>query len=163
MNVDHSPPVAGVAATAAAGTLATLALVVASPAGAGVAALGTLVALAGLLRPSRRAVGWGAVLAGAGVVVGGATGGTPLPLLLGAVGAVAVWDFGEHALGLGEQLTGDTDATRNVAVHALATLGVGVAVSTVGFGVYTGATGGQPVVAVFFLVAGAVGVAAALR
>ncbi len=163
VNVDHGPPTEGIAATAVAGALVVVALGAVSAVGGGLAVVAVLLALAGVVRPSRQVIGAGTAVAGVGLLVAGFGGAPPEPLLLGAVGTVLVWDFGEHAVGLGEQLTADTDATRNVAVHAAASVAVGTVTVGVGYGVYAGATGGQPVVALFFLLAGAVGLAVALR
>lgn len=163
MDVNHDPPAVGTAATAMAGAVTVAALGSASASGGALAALGTLVALAGLVRPDRRVLGGGATVLGLGLLIAGVGGANPEPLLVGSVGTVLVWDLGEHAIGLGEQLTTDTDATRNVAVHAAASLAVGGVIVGVGFGVYSAAAGGQPLVALFFLLAGAVGLAVALR
>lgn len=163
MTVDHTPPAAGQAAVAAAGGVATLGLSLGSVTGGAVAAVGTLLALLGATSGRRRLVGGGAVLSGFGLLVAGVGGAPALPLLVGAVGTVLVWDTGDHAVGLGEQTSADTDATRNVTVHAGATLAAGVVVVALGFGTYRAAAGGQPVVVLFFLLAGAVGLAVALR
>lgn len=163
MTVDHTPPVAGQIAVAAVGGLATVGLSLGSVTGGAVAAVGTFMALLGVTQGERRLVGGGAVTAGFGLLVAGVGGSPSLPLLVGSVGTVALWDLGDHAVGLGEQTTADTDATRNVAVHAGATVAAGTVVAAFGFGTYRAAAGGQPVIVLFFLLAGAVGLAVALR
>ena len=163
MEVDHSPPWIAVGATGVAASIVVIAAALATALGGGVAAVGSLVSLAGVVRSSRRVLGGGVVILAAGVFAAGITGGTAEPVLVATLGVALVWDFGEHAIGLGEQLTKQTDATRNVAVHAAGSVAVGAVTAGVGYGVFTGVTAGQPLVALFFLLAGAVGLAAALR
>jgi hypothetical protein len=83
--------------------------------------------------------------------------------LVGAVGTVLLWDLGDHAVGIGQQLTAEAEAGRLVAVHAAVSVAVGIAVASVGYGIFTAASGGQPAVGVLFLLAGAIGLAVALR
>ncbi|MFC6787296.1 hypothetical protein ACFQFH_15915 [Halobaculum halobium] len=87
----------------------------------------------------------------------------PGPLLVGGLAAALSWDLGEHAVGLGEQLGRETDATRNLATHAAASVAVGAVASAVAFGVYVAAAGGQPVVALVFLLVGAIALVSAVR
>jgi hypothetical protein len=163
MDVNHDPPAVGTAVTAMAGAITVVSLGAVSASGGALGALGVFVALFGVVRPDRRVLGGGVTVAGLGLLLTGVAGAPPEPLLAGAIGVVLLWDFGEHAIGLGEQLTADTDATRNVAVHAAASVAVGAVVVGFGFGIYSVAAGGQPLVALFFLLAGAVGLAVALR
>ncbi|MFB6193423.1 MAG: hypothetical protein ABEI75_00025 [Halobaculum sp.] len=163
MEVDHSPPAIGTAATGVAGAFAVLALGIAAGLAGGIAAVGALIALAGTLRSSRQVLGAGVVVAVVGVLAAGVAGAAAEPIAVGTLAVALLWDFGEHAVGLGEQLSADTDATRNVAVHAAGSVAVGAVTVGVGYGVFVGATAGQPLVALFFLLAGAVGLAAALR
>lgn len=163
VNVDHSPPAVGTAATGVAGAVAVLALGLAGGLSGGLGAVGTVFAVAGTLRSSRRVLAAGVVVLGLGVLAAGTAGAPAEPIAVGTLAVALVWDFGEHAVGLGEQLSANTDATRNVAVHAAGSVAVGAVTIGVGYGVFVGAASGQPLVAVFFLLAGAVGLAAALR
>lgn len=163
MTVTRRPPTAGVATAAAAAgvTTAAVGLFVASAGAAG--AIGFLLVVGGLLRASRGVLGAGVAALAVSVLLAGGAGAGPAPLLVGGVGTVLAWDFGDHALGLGEQLGRETDSTRNVAVHAAASVAVGAVAVGVVYGVYSAATGGQPVVALVFLLVGAVALAGAVR
>ncbi len=163
VNVDHSPPRVGVVTTGVAAAVVVVTAAAAAPTGGAFAVLGTVVSMAGLFRPNRAVLGGGVIVLALGVIAAGIAGATAEPLVLATVGVALVWDFGEHAIGLGEQLTADADATRNVAVHAAGSVAVGAVTAGVGYGVFTGVAGGQPLVALFFLLAGAIGLAAALR
>ncbi|MFC4358612.1 hypothetical protein ACFO0N_11740 [Halobium salinum] len=112
---------------------------------------GLLVLAAGLYRGSRRAVTGGGVVLLGGVVFAGVGGGPPAGLLLGALGALLAWDYGENAITMGEQLGRAADTRRAELFHAAASLGVGVVGSGVVYGIYLGASGGQPVTALVFL------------
>ncbi|WP_049947787.1 DUF7519 family protein [Candidatus Halobonum tyrrellensis] len=163
MTVTRRPPTAGVAAATAAAALTVAATALFAVTAGGVAAAGFVLVLAGLLRPSGRLLGYGAAGQVLAVLLAGVSGAGPGPLLVGGVGAALAWDLGDHALGLGEQLGRETDATRNVAVHAAASVAVGSVSAAVAFGVYTAAAGGQPLVALVFLLVGVVALASALR
>lgn len=163
VGVNHSPPRIAVAATGVAAAIAVLTAAVAGTIGGVIAVLGAVVAVAGVVRSSRAVLGGGVVVLAVGAFAAGITGAAAEPLLLATLGVALVWDFGEHAIGLGEQLTAGADATRNVAVHAAGSVAVGAVTAGVGYGVFSGVAGGQPLVALFFLLAGAIGLAAALR
>jgi len=164
VTVARRPPRSGVAVAALSAATGTATLGVASaPAGA-VAAVGLLLVGAGTLVASRRVLGWGAVsLVAATLSAGAVSGAGPGPLLVGGLSAALSWDLGEHAVGLGEQLGRETDATRNLATHAAASIAVGAVAAAVAFGVYTAAAGGQPVAALVFLLVGAIALVSALR
>ena len=164
MTVTRTPPRVGVALASLAAAVATAALGLVSPAGGGAAAVGLLLVVAGTLVGSRRVLGLGSVALVAGLLLaGGVAGAGAGPLLLGGLGAALAWDLGEHAIGLGEQLGRETDATRNLATHAAASVAVGAVAAAVTFGVYVSAAGGQPVVALVFLLLGAVALVSAVR
>jgi hypothetical protein len=105
----------------------------------------------------------GAVGLFGGVLLAGAQGGGPEALVLGLLGTVVAWDVGEHAVGLGEQLGREATTTRSELVHAAASLAVGAAGATLGYGVFLVAAGGQPTTALVFLLIGVVALAAAVR
>ncbi|WP_435064610.1 DUF7519 family protein [Halobaculum sp. EA56] len=164
MTVTRTPPRLGVALAALSAAVGAAALGLASPSAAGLAAVGVALVAVGTLVGSRRVLGAGAVSLVAGVLVaGGLAGAGPGPLLTGGIAAALSWDLGEHAIGLGEQLGRETDVTRNLATHAAASLAVGAVAGAVTFGVYVAAAGGQPVVALVFLLVGAVALVSALR
>ena len=161
--VDHTPPVEAAVAVAAVGAVSAGALALGSIAGGTVGALGVVVTLVGVVRGRLSAVGGGTTLSGLGLLLAGFGNAPAGSLLIGAVGTVLLWDLGDHAVGIGRQLTAGADAGRVVAVHAAASVGVGAAIAAVGFGIFTAASGGQPLVGVLFLLGGAVGLAVALR
>ncbi|QLG29053.1 hypothetical protein HUG10_16570 [Halorarum halophilum] len=164
MTITRRPPAAGVWGAALAALAGTSALALYSPVGAGIGAVGVVLVVAGLLRPSRRVLGAGAVAIVCAVLAASAFDGAGVGAsLAGTVAAAVAWDLGEHALGLGEQLGRETDVTRNVAVHTGASVAVGAVGAGVAFGTYSAATGGQPVVALVFLLVGAVLLASAVR
>ncbi|MFC7136206.1 DUF7519 family protein [Halobaculum litoreum] len=163
MTVTRAPPRLGAALASLAAAVAAAAVGVVSPR-AGVAAVGLLLVAVGTLVGSRRALGAGSVaLVGALLLAGGVDGAGPGPLLLCGLGAVLSWDLGEHAIGLGEQLGRETDVRRNLATHTAASGAVGAVGAAVAFGVYTSAAGGQPVVALVFLLIGATALVSAVR
>lgn len=160
--IDRSPAVLSASLAVVAGlvSLAGSALgasVGAVPAIAGLAVLGV-----GLVRGRRRAVTAGGALLFAGVVVAGAVGGSPEPLLLGTIGAVMAWDVGENGVSIGLQLGRAANTHRAELVHATASLLVGAVTAGVGYGVYLGAASGQPLTALVFLLLGAVVLVSAL-
>lgn len=164
MTVTRRPPPAGIWGATLAALAGATAVGLSSPTAGGVGALGTVLVVVGLVRPSRRILGAGAIAVAVAVLVANAFGGPGAGAsLVGVIGAALAWDVGEHALGLGEQLGRETDVTRNVAVHTAASLTVGAVSAGVAFGVYSAAAGGQPVVALVFLLVGAVALASAIR
>ncbi|WP_435126991.1 DUF7519 family protein [Halobaculum sp. D14] len=164
MTVTRSPPALGVAVAALPAAVGTASVALVAPAAGAVAAVGFLLVVVGTRGSSRRVLGWGAVGLALGVLAAGTVGGAgAAPLLVGALGTVLAWDLGEHAVGVGEQLGAETDATRTIGFHAAASVTVGAVGAAVAFGVYSTATGGQPLVALFFLLAGAVALVSALR
>lgn len=162
-SVDHTPPVEAAVAVAAVGAVSAGALGVGSIVGGAAGALAAVVTLVGVVRGQLAVVGGGATLSGFGLLLAGLGNAPAGSLLIGAVGTVLLWDLGDHAVGIGQQLTAEADAGRVVAVHAAVSVGVGVAIAAVGYGIFTAASGGQPVVGVLFLLAGAIGLAVALR
>ncbi|WP_234972300.1 DUF7519 family protein [Halobaculum gomorrense] len=164
MTVTRRPPRLGVALVALSAAVGAAALGLASPAAGGLGAAGVAFVAVGTLVGSRRTLGTGAATLVAGVLLAGVLAAAgPGPLLVGGLAAALSWDLGEHALGLGEQLGRETDATRNVATHAAGSVAVGAVAAAVSFGVYSAAAGGQPVVALVFLLVGAIALVSAVR
>jgi hypothetical protein len=160
--IDRSPAVVSTALAVGAGVVSLLgttagALVGALPAAAGLAVFGV-----GLVRASRTALTAGAGLLFAGVLLAGASGASPEPLLVGTIGAVLAWDVGENGIGLGAQLGRAADTRRAELVHAASSLVVGAVTAGLGYGVYLGAASGQPLTALVFLLLGAVVLVSAL-
>jgi len=133
----------------------TNALLVALP---GVALVG-----GGALRGSTRLVSLGGLALTGGVVLAGLAGGGPEALLLGALGALLAWDVAEHGIGIGEHLGREARTARVELVHAAVTLLIGAVAAGVGYAVYRGIAGGQPMAALVFLLVGVVAAVAALR
>jgi hypothetical protein len=161
--VTRAPPRLSIGMATAAALLGLVSVALASVAGAGVAAVGLAVVVVGLVRGRRRWLTAGAVGLFAGVLVAGARGSPPEPLLVGLLGAALAWDVGEHGIGVGEQLGREADTTRVEVVHAAASTAVGTGGVVLGYGVFLVATGGQPVTALVFLLVGVVALVAALR
>jgi hypothetical protein len=158
---DSSPPRLGVA-------LATVAAFVAASATGAVPIVlpiglaGLLAVAGGTLRASGRLVTLGFVALLAGVVVAGAFGAGPEPLLIALAGALLAWDVGTQAIDLGASLEG-ADATRPLLVHAAFSTVVAVTAAGGGYAVFRLASGGRPVAAVVFLLLGALVILVALR
>ena len=139
-------------------------------AGAPYSALSLLIAAPGLalfavgaLTGRRGAVSFGAIVLFLGIVAAGADGAPVVAVLVGVTATVLAWDLGEHSIGLGEQLGRDADATRNVAVHAVVSLAVGVAAVGGSYSVYSIAGGGLPLTTLILLLLAAIALTAALR
>lgn len=140
----YAPPRLSSAAAVAAGLittvlLATSVLLAAVPAGFGAASLAI-----GLLRGYEEPIGVGVALLFGGLLVGGAYGARPTPLLLGAVGTAVAYDAGYYANRLGSQLGGDARTDRAELVHVGATTTVASATGGLGALFFRIGTGGQP-------------------
>lgn len=70
----------------------------------------------------------GRTVAAAGLVLSAmaSAGAHPLVLVALVVGAVVVWDVGEFAVGIGQEVGRDADTGRIQAIHAAGSVGVGV-------------------------------------
>ena len=124
---------------------------------------GLLLLVAGVVRGSQRAVTTGAAALFAGVVLAGIQGAPVAATLVGTVAAVLAWDVAGTAIVVGDQLGRAVDSSRIEIVHASTSALVGVLAATLGYGVYVTATGGQPLVALAFLLLAAVLLLATLR
>lgn len=160
--IDRSPSTLGATLALVAGLFSVLGAGLEVPTAAAPGLAGLLVLAGGLYRGSRRALTGGVVVLAGGVLVAGVGGGSPAGLLFGTLAALLAWDLGENAITTGEQLGRAADTRRAELVHAAASLSVGAVGSGVAYGIYLGATGGQPVTALVFLLVGAVLLAAAL-
>lgn len=152
MNVDRQPSRVGLGLTAAAGLLGVAGTLLSA---GGAAIVGTLVAVAGVYRCSRRVLGGGVALLFVGVFAAAVTGVQPGLVALGMMGTVLTWDYGEHAISVAEQLREHARTTRVEVVHAAAS---GLVAGFFGLGAYIVfllSAGGQPIFAIVLLLAGA--------
>ncbi len=153
------------------GALASLGVaLLALGAGAPYSGTGTLVGATGLalfaigaLGGRRGSATLGAVVLFSGVVIAGWEGAPVGAVLVGATAAVVAWDLAEHAIGLGEQLGREADATRNVIVHGAVSLAVGTIAISASYGVYSVVGGGLPLSTLILLLLAAITLTAALR
>lgn len=154
--IDRSPAVVSTTLAVGAGVVSLLGSALGSLAGVPPAAVGLLVLGVGLVRGSRRILTAGAGLLFVGVLLAGASGAGPEPLVVGTLGAVLAWDVGENGIGVGAQLGREADTRRVELVHAASSLAVGAVTAALGYGVYLAAASGQPLTALVFLLFGAV-------
>lgn len=146
-------------------TAAAIALLTTIPSVAGVAfgVAGIGSVTAGLVRGSRRLVTLGAGALFGGVLLAGLAGASVESLLVGTAAVVLVWDVGEQAINVGEQLGRAAVTARGETAHAAASTVVGASGVGLGYAVYVLTTGGQPMTALVFLLLSAVLFASALR
>jgi hypothetical protein len=161
--ITRKPAVVSTSLSMLAGMCSALSVALGSVSGLALAGPGLLAVGVGLLTGGRRTLGAGGTLLVGGVLFAGVQGAGPETLLFGLLTAVLAWDVGEHGIGVGEQLGREADTTRLELVHAGASTFVGVVAAGVGYGAYLGATGGQPVTALVFLLLGAVMLVSVLR
>ena len=162
MTIDERPPTAAAMATGFFAGIAALALAVVPQAGA-LSGVGLVMIVLGTARGSRGLVGLGTLGQFAGVAVAGAVGLPVGLVLLALVGAVLAWDLGEQSINVAAQLGAEAAVCRPIAVHAAGSTLVGT-VSLAGvYGVYLGAAGGQPLVALVALLGGGALVLLAMR
>lgn len=154
--VDRSPARLSQWASAGAGLVALASSGLYSWPALAAGSFGLLLLLVGLVRGANASVSVGAFGLFGGAVIAGAQGAPILPVLVGVTFAVLAWDVGGNAISVGAQLGREADTVRVEAVHATASVVVGVVVAGVGFGLYRTATGGQPIAALVFLVLAAV-------
>lgn len=152
----YAPPRVSSAAAVVASLLTTVllassVLLAAAPAGIGAAALAI-----GLLRGQDEPVAVGVVLLSVGLLVGGASGASSTPLLLGAVGTAVAYDAGHYAIRLGSQLGSDARTQRAELVHIGATTTVASTAGGLGALFFRVGTGGQPSTALIALLLAAV-------
>lgn len=149
--VDHGPARLSGAVSASGALLTASAVGWYSLDAFGVAAVGAVVVVAGLVLDRRVCLVGGAVGLVAGVLLGGIRGAPVWALLVGVSGAVVAWDAGDTALVLGRQLGTQARTRRVELVHLAGTLLTASLAAGVGYGVYRVATGGQPVAALLLL------------
>jgi hypothetical protein len=135
----------------------------ASTVGAAAALVGVVVLGTGLLAASQRIVSIAGALLVVGVLYAGYNGGSPEPLLIGALTGVLAWDAASNAIAIGTQLGRETSTARAETVHTAASLAVGSLSVVVGYAVFAAAAGSQPLAALLLLAGGAVALVSALR
>jgi hypothetical protein len=116
----------------------------------------------GVWQRSQRVLTLGVLGVFTAIVVAGTHGAGPVRLLGATVGLVVAWDSAENALTLGEQLGSRSASRRPEIVHAGTTAFVTALGAAGVYGVFRFATGGQPVVALFALLIGALLILGAL-
>lgn len=129
----------------------------------GVGIVGFALLLVGLIRGSNANVtvgAFGLFLAG---LLAGVWGGPVGLVLVSVTAAVLAWDYGGTAISIGEQLGREADTGRLEIVHMASSGTVGMVTAGIGYGLYLGGSGGQPVVALVFLILAAVFLAQALK
>jgi|AntDeeMinimDraft_4_1070355.scaffolds.fasta_scaffold00122_6 hypothetical protein len=128
-----------------------------------VGAIGLVLVVVGLVRGLYNAVTVGAFgLFVAGILTGVQTTAVS-PVLISVTAAVLAWDIGTNAISIGSQLGREADTRRIEVVHVVASIGVGVVTSSVGYGLYVTGTSDQPITALFFLLIAAVLLLESLR
>jgi len=162
--LDRRPPtLAPVLATLAAGLSVTALGVGGAPLALAAGGVGLVAVAVGAARPIPRllTVGTGALVVA--VAAAGVFGASPESLVVATLCALLAWDYGQFGVEVGQQVGRDAETRRLVLTHAATSLLVGVAAITVAYGVFWGASGGQPVTALVFLLLGVVALVAALR
>lgn len=161
--ITRRPPRVSIAVALAAATVAVGIVAAVDSVALGLAALGLPAFAYGLFRGSRRGVNAGTAAVLAGVLYAGWVGAGPELLVLGSLAGLFAWDVGGNAVDVGEQLGREASTRRVELVHAAASLAVGSFTVAVGYGVFLAASGGQPVTALVFLLAGAVALVSGFR
>lgn len=117
----------------------------------------------GLARVSARTVDAGGAGLLASAVFAGVDGAPAAVVLVGVAAAVVAWDLAGNALSVGRQLGRAARTTRLELVHAGGSVLVGTVAAGLGYGIFRGATGGRPVLALVLLLVAVVLIASALR
>lgn len=147
----------GVLAAVPAATVAPMSLV------AGIIGLVLVAAGVGLDRGRQRLVTLGAAVLFSAVLAAGATGAPVEVLLLGGTASILAWDFGQNAISVGEQLGRESRTTRAEVVHAAGSTIVAALTAGVGYAIFRIASGGQPIVALVFLLIAVIVLVSTLR
>ncbi|MFC7116403.1 hypothetical protein ACFQH2_17635 [Natronoarchaeum sp. GCM10025703] len=128
-----------------------------------VGAVGLVLVVVGLVRGLYNAVTLGAFGLFVGAILAGMQTAAVSPVLISVTAAVLAWDIGTNAISIGSQLGRDANTRRIEVVHVVASTGVGVVTSSVGYGLYVTGIGNQPITALFFLLIAAVLLLESLR
>jgi hypothetical protein len=77
-------------------------------------------------------------------------------LLTGTVACALIWDFGENAISIGQQLSRDSSTVQIEGIHAMTSTMIGVVGAGLVYGIYTASTGGKPLPALVLMLVGVV-------
>lgn len=154
--IDRSPARLSATLSLVAGLVAVAATAVAGPLGAVVAAPGLLVVFLGVTRGSRRAVTVGSFVLFVGALVGPVAGSDSPAVLVAVAATVLVWDLGEHAINVGEQLGREADTRSGEVAHAAASTAIGAGAAALGYLLYVAASGRKPLTALVLLLFAAI-------
>lgn len=144
-------------------TTVVLVLALDSILAATVGALGVLLAALGLVRGSRRLLGVAVAALVVGLLAAGMAGASPESSVLAMAATVLVWDVGENAINVGEQLGREADTRRLQLAHVGGGTAFVASVAGVAAAIYAVATGGQPAAAIVLLLVGAILLVSTLR
>lgn len=117
----------------------------------GIGAVGLVLVFVGLVRGLYSTVTIGAFGLFVAAILAGIQSTAAGPVLVSVTAAVLAWDIGSNAISIGAQLGREADTRRLETVHVLASTGVGVITSSIGYGLYLTGTSDQPITALFFL------------
>ena len=118
--------------------------------------VGLILLFGGLLLPRPGVITSGAALLALGVLLAGLAGAPGAAVGIGFVGVVVAWDVAHNSLSHGRQVGRDAPTVVPEAVHAGASLVVGLLATGFGYGVFVLVGAGQPATAVALLTLGAV-------
>lgn len=160
---DSSPAIVSTQLVVVAGAAAVMQIALVSIVAAVPAMAGLVGAVAGVRTRRRWLVELSAMGIFLGVVLAGIVRSVPLLLVGAAIGTVLVWDFGEQAITVGEQVCARAHTRRGELQHAAASTGVGVIIGGLTLVVHGLATGGFPAAALVALLVAALLLASAVR
>ena len=161
--VERSPARLGSWLAVGAGLVAVATSGIYSLSALAVGGAGVLLLVVGVVRGTQNGVTMGAATMFGGIVVASVQGAPVAATLVGTVAVVFAWDVAGTAITIGDQLGRAVDTSRIEVVHASTSALVGVLAATLGYGIYVTATGGQPLVALAFLLLATVLLLATLR
>lgn len=165
VDIDHRPTKASSIAAVLAAVIASLTsapfALLAAPLGFG----GAVIIAAGLFTGdgNRAWVTIGAAGLFLSVLIAGTFGTPPELLLFSMAATILAWNFGQNAIGLGDQLGRHSKTRRNEIVHASVSVIVAIVVAGFGYVVFAAAAGGQPLAALGLMLLGAVILTWAIR
>ncbi|MFB6141322.1 MAG: hypothetical protein ABEJ26_12925 [Halosimplex sp.] len=152
VEVTHSPARFSSVLAVAAGLLAVLITGLFAPISAPVGLFGLAGLAAGLfVFESERLTIAGTAIVFVGVVVCGFIATAPEALLLATLATIVAFDLGSNAFSVGRQLSDQTETQRGEAVHAAATIFVGVIAAGLSYGVFLVPSGGLTIAALALL------------
>lgn len=127
------------------------------------AVIGVVLLAVSLLRRSANVFTLGTGALFGAVVLAGLLGMAPLFLLTASFLVLIVWDVGQNGFSIANELGRGGTTLRIEIVHAISSIVVFTAGSSVGYAVYLMMTGGQPVLALFALLVGIIALLIALH